>query len=578
MNILNNLKLSHRFALLICFFLAAFALYGALSFGVLSTLKVNGPVYQRIVQSKDLIADVLPPPLYIIESHLVSLQLAEAAERADQDKLIARLTKLKAEYDTRHAYWTKEGLESELAEALLKKAYAPAAEFYAMAINELIPGVQKHDQAMIASARVRMDHAYQQHRAEIDKVVRITGLRAEADEAAAKDKIQSYTLLLLVILAFAAAVGTLAALGLSRGIMRAVKEAVRIAEALAAGNLAQHVEVRSKDELGQMLGALMRTIEQLNIMMRNVKDTSDTVGAAAREIAQGHADLSSRTEEQASSLEQTAASMEEMTSTVSQNADNAKKASTLAAGATETAQAGGEAVRKVVQTMTGISDSSKKIADITSVIDGIAFQTNILALNASVEAARAGEQGRGFAVVASEVRSLAQRSAAAAKEIKGLISDSVAKVDSGSREVAEAGRTMEKIVESVKRVNSLIAEISAASQEQSQSISQVSDTVQQLEKVTQQNAAMVEQATAASASLEEQSNSLTQAVDSFRLADARQAAAQPAGPHPVAVSVPRRVAPVSLSKRSEKPAPKVRLGAPQKQAVGGAAKQDWKEF
>jgi methyl-accepting chemotaxis protein len=396
-------------------------------------------------------------------------------------------------------------------------------------------------------------------------------------EARVREFRQKELLILAVLIGFVLAAGWLA-YAVMQSILVPLQHAVRVSEAIATGDLSQNIEVRSKDELGQLMVAMKRTVGQLNVIVRNIKASSDTVGTAAQEIAQGHADLSSRTEEQASSLEETAASMEEMTSTVQQNAENAKKASTLAAGATETAQAGGEAVRRVVHTMTGISDSSKKIADITSVIDGIAFQTNILALNAAVEAARAGEQGRGFAVVASEVRSLAQRSAAAAKEIKGLITDSVSKVDSGSREVAEAGKTMEKIVESVNRVSSLIAEISAASQEQSQSISQVSDTVQQLEKVTQQNAAMVEQATAASASLEEQSGSLIQAVDSFKLADTTSRVAPPVASAPAAAVPASRAAPVALP-RPAKAAPKKQLDVPKKRAVAaGAAQQGWEEF
>ena len=284
----------------------------------------------------------------------------------------------------------------------------------------------------------------------------------------------------------------------------------------ASGDLVAEVPVRKGDAtsamaaLGRMRGALTESV-------RTIRQSSEAIGLAAQEIAQGHANLSSRTEQQASSLEQTAASMEQMSATVSQNAENAKKASQHASAASEVAARGGQAVGAVVSTMTGISASSKKISDIIAVIDGIAFQTNILALNAAVEAARAGEQGRGFAVVASEVRSLAQRSAAAAKEIRQLIADSVGRIDSGSRQVAEAGATMNEIVDTVKRVNGLIAEISAASQEQSQSLTQVTDTVQQLEKVTQQNAAMVEQATAASASLEDQADALIRAVAAFKL-------------------------------------------------------------
>jgi methyl-accepting chemotaxis protein len=384
-----------------------------------------------------------------------------------------------------------------------------------------------------------------------------------------------------VILVLIVAFGVLLAYLITRSITRPVAEAVRVSEALARGDLTQDVQASSKDEVGRLMLALRGTVGQLGGIVTKIKLSSDIVNTAAQEIAQGHADLSSRTEEQASSLEQTAASMEQMTATVSQNAENAKKASQHASAASEVAERGGEAVGTVVSTMSGISASSKKIADIIGVIDGIAFQTNILALNAAVEAARAGEQGRGFAVVASEVRSLAQRSAAAAKEIRQLIADSVGRIDAGSKQVAEAGKTMDEIVESVKRVNGLIAEISAASQEQSQSLTQVSDTVQQLEKVTQQNAAMVEQATAASASLEEQASALTRAVGSFKLADTGQDAVRPAavaaapaqqraskmstlpkgGSKPPVAELPRR----RDEKRPERKAPK-------------ASDEGWEEF
>jgi methyl-accepting chemotaxis protein len=328
----------------------------------------------------------------------------------------------------------------------------------------------------------------------------------------------------------------------SRQVMKTIgaepDEAVAFADGIASGDLTRNAKLAAMDS-SSLMSALARMQQQLRPIVGNIREAAASIQVSSAEIAQGHADLSTRTEEQASSLEQTAASMEEMTATVSQNAENAKKASQHASAASDVAARGGEAVGTVVNTMSGISASSKKIADIIGVIDGIAFQTNILALNAAVEAARAGEQGRGFAVVASEVRSLAQRSAAAAKEIRQLISDSVGRIDAGSKQVAEAGKTMGEIVESVKRVNGLIEEISAASQEQSQSLTQVSDTVQQLEKVTQQNAAMVEQATAASASLEEQAESLTRAVGSFKLAEARTAAPAEARPAPPVAQVPQ---------------------------------------
>jgi methyl-accepting chemotaxis protein len=281
-----------------------------------------------------------------------------------------------------------------------------------------------------------------------------------------------------------------------------LNEVVRVLGALAQGDLTQTISGNYSGIFGQLKDDSNATVEQLTEIISRIKEAAETINTASKEIASGNTDLSQRTEEQASSLEETASSMEELTSTVKQNADNARQANQLAAGASDVAVRGGEVVGKVVHTMSSISESSKKIVDIISVIDGIAFQTNILALNAAVEAARAGEQGRGFAVVASEVRNLAQRSAAAAKEIKGLISDSVDKVDVGTQLVDQAGRTMEEVVTAVKRVTDIMAEISAASIEQSAGIEQVNQAISQMDDVTQQNAALVEQAAAAAESME----------------------------------------------------------------------------
>ncbi|MDM0074630.1 methyl-accepting chemotaxis protein [Variovorax sp. J2P1-59] len=303
----------------------------------------------------------------------------------------------------------------------------------------------------------------------------------------------------------------------TRSITGPIAQAVKVAETVAAGDISSRIEVRSKDETGQLMHALKEMNDSLVKIVGEVRTGTDTIATASSEIATGNQDLSSRTEEQASSLEQTAASMEELTSTVKQNADNARQANQLAVSASEVAVRGGSVVGQVVDTMGSINASSRKIVDIIGVIDGIAFQTNILALNAAVEAARAGEQGRGFAVVASEVRSLAQRSAAAAKEIKTLIGDSVEKVEEGSKQVAEAGRTMEEIVDSVKRVTDIMGEITAASQEQTSGIEQINQAITQMDQVTQQNAALVEEASAAAQSLQEQAGGLSQVVSVFRL-------------------------------------------------------------
>jgi len=308
-----------------------------------------------------------------------------------------------------------------------------------------------------------------------------------------------------------------------------ISEIGRTMSAVAEGDLSRRSDDKLPGRFGELAADTNATIEHLTGIVGRIQNAASSINLAASEIAQGNNDLSRRTEQQAANLEETAASMEELTSTVRQNAEHARQANQLAQGAHGVASQGGEIVSKVVTTMTAIEASSKKIADIISVIDGIAFQTNILALNAAVEAARAGEQGRGFAVVASEVRTLAQRSAGAAKEIKGLIEDSVGKVADGSQLVHQAGSTMGEIVTSVQRVTDIMAEISAASQEQSAGIEQVNQTVTQMDETTQQNAALVEEATAAARAMEEQANQLTKAVAVFRIG----IAPPPASPKPV---------------------------------------------
>ncbi|CDG84025.1 methyl-accepting chemotaxis protein [Janthinobacterium agaricidamnosum] len=386
----------------------------------------------------------------------------------------------------------------------------------------------------------------------------------DVSAAQIKARYESGRLLLLSLGLAAIVLGIACAYWITRSITGPITKAVKVAEAVSAGDLTSDIVVDSRDETGQLMTALKNMNDNLVNIVGQVRTGTESMGTASREIAAGNLDLSSRTEEQASSLEETASSMEELTSTVKLNADHARDANRLAINASEIASRGGAVVSEVVTTMGSINDSSRKIVDIISVIDGIAFQTNILALNAAVEAARAGEQGRGFAVVASEVRSLAQRSAAAAKEIKELIDDSVQKVEAGSTLVDKAGRTMDEIVQSISHVTEIMNQITDASDEQRLGIEQVNQAIGQMDQVTQQNAALVEQAAAAAESMQEQSARLADVVSLFKL-DAAVAVAS------AKVAAPAR--PQAALVRARTAAAPRKVVAPAK-----AGTDEWEEF
>ncbi|WP_432240239.1 methyl-accepting chemotaxis protein [Herbaspirillum robiniae] len=464
-----------------------------------STIKENGVRTFAVMKSDDPAFQQYFQKQIDAESSKVS-QLQKRVETAISDpeekRLFDEVGKLRATYrDTRQKIFD------------MKKA-----------------GDAERAREMTDSTLVKMMDAYS------DSVLRYADFQKKfIDDAAASidNNYRSGRTLLLALGLIELLLGAALAWMLTRSITRPLNQAVAIAETVAAGDLTSTITSDARDETGKLLAALRTMNGNLLDIVRRVRTGTDTISNASREIASGNLDLSARTEQQAGSLEETASAMEQLTSTVKQNADNARQANQLAASASEVALQGGNVVGQVVETMGAIHASSQKIADIISVIDGIAFQTNILALNAAVEAARAGEQGRGFAVVASEVRSLAQRSAAAAKEIKQLIDDSVQKVGDGSRLVEQAGSTMNEVVTSVARVTDIVREITAASQEQSDGIEQVNLAITHIDEATQQNAALVEEAAAAAKAMQDQAASLTEAVSVFRLDNGPRAPALP---------------------------------------------------
>jgi methyl-accepting chemotaxis protein len=697
-NKVSRLTIKIRLGIIVGIFTIGFTLFGIAIMQAMNTLNVNGPIYQRIVQGKDLIADILPPPEYILESYLVILQLANSSDSQETQTLIKRFDVLKNDYDTRHDYWQNENLDPELKAQFLEKSSLAAQAFYHEAQTHFIPSLQAENQSDMRSSLAKIRLIYEEHRLAIDKVVELTTQRNQQDEAHAKSLLNFYNVGLASIFFISITLATWVALSISRGILASLKSAQKIANAISVGNLNSEITTTQHDEIGDLLRSMSKmqnainmfvdaqgfmakkhaegavrekldiskfsgtyaqmaheinelvhsriainerildvikeyakgnfsidmdilpgetfaitqtvnsiktalltinneietlakagavgdfslrandqnfeyvfhsmlgdlntlfnacevgfndilhisnklatgdltqkieinlpgmfgqvqegmnlTVENLQLLIGKVKESNQRIHVISQEIVNGNNELSTRTEKQAASLEETAASMIELTSTVQHNADNAKEANSLSNEATKIAHQGGIVVSNVVRTMESINESSGKVVEIISVIDNIAFQTNILALNAAVEAARAGEQGRGFAVVATEVRNLAQRAAAAASEIQHLISDSVEKVEEGSQLVTSAGKTMQEIVDSVQAVSTIMGEISSASLEQSAGISQANKAIAEMDDVTQQNLALVEKAATGAESLKQQVEMLSKTVANFNI-------------------------------------------------------------
>ena len=484
----------------------------------------------------------------LVEYDKLQVGFADLRKRFDEIPMSDDIAK---EYKTMHLTDTDYNQAKQDTIDALKQGDASAADILEMQLRPML---------MDRQARV----------AKLNELQRAEAMHIYEQQISRYKLIRTVSLISLIAGLF---IALLVAALVIRSIINTLNRTVGIAHAIAEGKLGHKITVNRGDELGKLLGAFRTMDERLSTIVNEVRHGSGSVSTAAQQISRGNDDLSQRTQEQASSLEETASSMEEMTSTVKQNAENASHANQLARGAREQAERGGEVVAQAVGAMREINTSSRKIADIVSLIDEIAFQTNLLALNAAVEAARAGEQGRGFAVVATEVRNLAQRSAGAAKEIKGLINDSAAKVRTGSELVDQSGKALAEIVDSVKKVTDIVAEIAAASQEQSAGIDQVNHAVLQMDEMTQQNAALVEEAAAAARAMQEQATELTRQVGFFQLGDDADYAPAPTQKARTTTVVAETEA-VFAAVRSGAPARPVARAAATEAADSGV----WKEF
>ncbi len=490
---------------------------GAVVFAIglsLALGRLEARAVQRAMLAKDITADILPPPLYLIELRLVLSQVADGTMQVAQ--AAQEVARLRKEYEQRVEFWRHNDMPAPVRAALSGAQHAAANTFMAAADAVL----QAPDGEARAVALKQAHKAYLEHRAGVDKTVKLAeqGADAAITEAHASETrlIWGQLIALLAATLGVSAVGVWAYRTVFARTGGEPAMAARVARAVAQGDLTVAVPVRQGDERS-VLAAMSSMRDQLAHLVARVRGSSEAISTGAQEIASGSLDLSERTERQAGNLQQTASAMEQFSGTVQHTAQAAQQASELAGSATAVAERGAQAVGDVVATMDDISANSRRIAEITSVIDGIAFQTNILALNAAVEAARAGEQGRGFAVVAGEVRALAQRSAVAAKEISSLIGTSVQRVETGTRQAGAAGATMSEIVEQVRKVTALIQEISTATHEQTAGIGLVSSAITELDSATQQNAALVEQSAAAAGTLSSQATELVRLVSSFRV-------------------------------------------------------------
>jgi methyl-accepting chemotaxis protein len=565
MNAFGRLKLAHRFAVLIAFIAIGFAVYGGWSFKTLNELKINGPLYQRIVQGKDLVADILPPPEYVIESYLVSLQLLETNDKAEQDRLAERLTTLRGEYDTRHAFWLKEGLDGELAELFLKRAHEPAAAFYAQAFGEFLPAVRKGERGKALAAMAGMRRNYEKHRLAIDQVVQITNQRNATDEAAANARIDEASVLLLLTLLGSLGAAVAVAVVISRGLLASLggepDYAVGIARAIGDGDLTIAIATRPGDEtsllaamktmqggLAAIIGKVERSVRVLAEAARHLQDTAGMV-AKNTEYQQGMSQsMAAAVEEMSSSVTEITSTMEELSASSSQIAEHSGSVAEIASQTWEKSKQGSAEMHAVLARMGEISADnqgnlreivalgakSKQISKVMEMIDSIADQTKLIAFNAALEASSAGEAGKRFSVVAGEIRRLADSVSDSTGDIEGKvqeIQDSISRlvitsekgaatITAGMEASTNTARNLDDLVDAASQTRNAARQISISTQQQKTASDQVVVALREIVAASSQTAQAIDSVSRISAEMSTMSLELRDLIKHFRLTSA----------------------------------------------------------